>query len=138
MATASRPAAPPSPAEAKPRKRAVGQRKALAAEAMQTLAAQTPAPATAAAARTPAPFAVSVAKATRRPRKAAPAPEQVPMPASSAPHAALTEDQRQHCVSVAAFYIAERRGFTLGDPVQDWLDAEAEIDRLIASGHFVF
>jgi len=60
------------------------------------------------------------------------------MLASTAPQRALTTEQRNHYVSVAAFYIAERRGFTLGNPQEDWLQAEAEIDRLIASGHFSF
>jgi len=50
----------------------------------------------------------------------------------------MSIEQRNHYVSVAAFYIAERRGFTLGNPQEDWLQAEAEIDRLIASGHFSF
>ena len=48
----------------------------------------------------------------------------------------LNVEQRNHYVSVAAFYIAEQRGFTLGNPADDWLAAEAEVDRLIASGHF--
>jgi len=55
---------------------------------------------------------------------------------SSTPAPVLTSEQRNHYVSVAAFYIAERRGFTLGNPADDWLEAEAEVDRLIASGHF--
>lgn len=55
---------------------------------------------------------------------------------STAPAPVLTAEQRTHYVSVAAFYIAERRGFTLGNPADDWLAAEAEVDRLIASGHF--
>jgi len=55
---------------------------------------------------------------------------------SSAPAPVLSSEQRNHYVSVAAFYIAERRGFTLGNPADDWLAAEAEVDRLIASGHF--
>jgi hypothetical protein len=55
---------------------------------------------------------------------------------STAPAPILTVEQRNHYVSVAAFYIAERRGFTLGNPAEDWLAAEAEVDRLIASGHF--
>lgn len=55
---------------------------------------------------------------------------------STAPAPVLTVEQRTHYVSVAAFYIAERRGFTLGNPADDWLAAEAEVDRLIASGHF--
>lgn len=65
------------------------------------------------------------------------APE-VHLKPSTAPKPVLTSEQRNHYVSVAAFYIAERRGFTLGNPQDDWLAAEAEIDRLIASGHFSF
>jgi hypothetical protein len=37
---------------------------------------------------------------------------------------------------VAAFYIAQRRGFAPANPTDDWLQAEAEIDALIAQGHF--
>jgi hypothetical protein len=33
---------------------------------------------------------------------------------------------------VAAYFIAERRGFQGGDETSDWLAAEAEIDRLLA------
>ena len=55
---------------------------------------------------------------------------------STAPAPVLSSEQRSHYVAVAAFYISERRGFTLGDPMEDWLAAEAEVDRLIASGHF--
>jgi len=61
---------------------------------------------------------------------------EVKLKASTAAKPVLTSEQRAHYVSVAAFYIAERRGFTLGNPQADWLAAEAEIDRLIASGHF--
>lgn len=43
-------------------------------------------------------------------------------------------EQRSHYVEVAAFYIAERRGFAPGNPVNDWLAAEAEIDALLAQG----
>ena len=48
----------------------------------------------------------------------------------------LDPAQRANYVEVAAFYIAERRGFAAANPMDDWLAAEAEIDRLIASGHF--
>ena len=48
----------------------------------------------------------------------------------------ISPEQRLHYVEVAAFYIAERRGFVTGDPDDDWSAAEAEVDRLIASGHF--
>lgn len=40
-------------------------------------------------------------------------------------------EQRRHYIEVAAYYIAERRGFIDGDETRDWLAAEAEIDRLL-------
>lgn len=40
-------------------------------------------------------------------------------------------EQRRHYIEVAAYYIAERRGFVDGDETRDWLAAEAEIDRLL-------
>jgi hypothetical protein len=40
-------------------------------------------------------------------------------------------DQRRSYVEVAAYYIAERRGFVKGDEANDWLAAEEEIDRLL-------
>ena len=48
----------------------------------------------------------------------------------------LDPAQRAKHIEVAAFYIAERRGFTPGNPEQDYLEAASEIDRLIAVGHF--
>ena len=48
--------------------------------------------------------------------------------------AKVSAEQRQNYVEVAAFYIAERRGFAPGNPFEDWVRAEAEIDRLIAEG----
>jgi hypothetical protein len=50
--------------------------------------------------------------------------------------AKVSLEQRNHYVQVAAFYIAERRGFAEGDPAADWAAAEEEVDRLIASGQF--
>jgi hypothetical protein len=44
--------------------------------------------------------------------------------------------QRANYIEVAAYYIAQRRGFMPGDAQQDYLDAAAEIDQLIAAGHF--
>jgi hypothetical protein len=38
---------------------------------------------------------------------------------------------RQRMIAEAAYYRAERRGFVSGDTVQDWLEAEKEIDRSI-------
>lgn len=39
---------------------------------------------------------------------------------------------RRHYVEVAAYYIAERRGFLGGCANEDWVQAELEIDRLLA------
>jgi hypothetical protein len=44
---------------------------------------------------------------------------------------------RQEMIAVAAYYRAEHRGFDGGDPVADWLDAEAEIDAALNSAHEV-
>lgn len=38
------------------------------------------------------------------------------------------DERRRHMIADAAYYRAERRGFAGGDPVADWLEAEAEID----------
>ena len=40
-------------------------------------------------------------------------------------------EDRQRMISTAAYYRAERRGFNGGDEVQDWLEAEAEIDAIL-------
>jgi hypothetical protein len=34
-------------------------------------------------------------------------------------------------IQEAAYFRAQRRGFVGGDPVSDWLEAEAEVDRLL-------
>ncbi len=46
----------------------------------------------------------------------------------------LTPDQRRYYVEVAAYYIAERRGFRGGSEMDDWVQAEEEIDRLVREG----
>ena len=38
---------------------------------------------------------------------------------------------RQEWISVAAYFRAEHRGFWDGDPLSDWLTAEAEIDAML-------
>ena len=69
------------------------------------------------------------------------APKVAPKPAAAKPArsrakkpATVAAEQRRNYVEVAAYHIAERRGFAPGDPLQDWVQAEAEIDRLIAEG----
>jgi len=38
------------------------------------------------------------------------------------------EADRNEMIATAAFYRSERRGFNNGNAMQDWLEAEAEID----------
>src|SRR5690348_6684830 len=45
----------------------------------------------------------------------------------------VTAEQRQRMIAEAAYFLAQRRGFADGDPLQDWLAAEAQIDRAIAT-----
>jgi hypothetical protein len=45
----------------------------------------------------------------------------------------VTPEQRHFMIAEAAYYRAERRGFEGGYEWQDWMDAEAEIERMIAS-----
>jgi len=42
----------------------------------------------------------------------------------------MPSSERAHMIAEAAYYIAEQRGFSGGDPLQDWLDAEVQIDRM--------
>lgn len=45
----------------------------------------------------------------------------------------FTPEQRRHHIETAAYYIAEQRGFSDGGALEDWLKAEQEIDRWLAS-----
>jgi hypothetical protein len=67
--------------------------------------------------------------------KAAPKPR-AKKPGGAAPRQPSTvpAEQRRNYVKMAAYYIAERRGFAPGNPLEDWVQAEAEIDRLLAEG----
>jgi hypothetical protein len=47
--------------------------------------------------------------------------------------AGITPAQRNRMIAEAAYYRAERRGFQGGDPVQDWLEAETEINRILGA-----
>lgn len=77
--------------------------------------------------------------APKRPAAKAAAPKTAAKPKAT-PKAAvkklpeLSPEQRRYYVEVAAYYMAERRGFQGGDPASDWLAAEAEIDRLLLEG----
>lgn len=99
-----------------------------------------PKPATKAAAKAPAvkqeavkQEAVSTPVAAVEPQAAA---KPVEVSVAAAVTVTISPEQRTNYVQMAAYYIAERRGFAPGNPDEDWLAAEAEVDRLIASGHF--
>ena len=74
--------------------------------------------------------AVKLGDAKAAPEKAAPKPA---APRAKKPKSVPAE-QRRNYVEMAAYYFAERRGFTPGNPLEDWVQAEAEIDRLLAEG----
>lgn len=61
-------------------------------------------------------------------------PRRSESPAATDRGTATTPEQRRQLIAVAAYYAAERRGFLDGDATADWLAAEAEIDRLLATG----
>jgi hypothetical protein len=50
------------------------------------------------------------------------------------PKPVLDEGQRAQYISVAAYYIAERRGFAGSYEIADWTQAETEIDNLLRAG----
>ena len=82
------------------------------------------------------PVAAKPAPAPAKPAAKVAAKPKAPAKPKVAKAAAVSLEQRNHYVQVAAFYIAERRGFAAGDPAADWAAAEEEVDRLIASGQF--
>lgn len=50
---------------------------------------------------------------------------------SKKPAKGVTPEQRYLMICEAAYYKAERRGFSPENEIQDWLDAEAEINSLL-------
>ncbi|HYQ70689.1 MAG TPA: DUF2934 domain-containing protein, partial [Gammaproteobacteria bacterium] len=42
--------------------------------------------------------------------------------------------ERQRLVAEAAYLLAEQRGFETGDPAQDWINAEEEVNRMLLQG----
>jgi len=47
---------------------------------------------------------------------------------------ALSPEERERLVAQAAYFRAEKRGFAPGCELQDWVEAEAEVLRLIGGG----
>ena len=76
----------------------------------------------------------SVTKAKAPPKAAAEKPAAKPATSRAKKPATIAPEQRQYYIEVAAYHIAERRGFQPGNDMDDWAQAEAEIDRLLADG----
>ena len=110
-------------AAARPKTAAKPVAKTKAAKPAAKVAAATPAPKVAPKAVRRQPAAKSVSEPTSATRK------------RSAPK--IDADQRRHYVEVAAYYIAERRGFLGGCEAEDWVQAETEIDRLLLEGKLI-
>lgn len=93
-------------------------------------------PKTAAAKKAPKTDAAPAVPAAKAAPKKPAAPKKAAAPKKSAPatRPPLAPDQRRFYIEVAAYYIAERRGFTGGSQLDDWTQAEAEIDRLLQEG----
>lgn len=87
-----------------------------------------------------APVTVAAPKATpttavkKAPAKNAAISKVKTTPAAVRPE--VTQEQRHNYIEVAAFYVAQRRAFAPGNPLEDWATAEVEVDQLILSGHF--
>ena len=46
----------------------------------------------------------------------------------------ITPEERWKMIAVAAYHKAEKRGFAPGNELQDWNEAENEIDKLLSGG----
>lgn len=82
-------------------------------------------------------MAKEITKSTvqKRPPAAA-APSRAPQAKSESRQGgsiSVTQDQRQFMICEAAYYIAEHRGFEPGHDVDDWLEAEQQIDAVLTS-----
>jgi hypothetical protein len=104
-------------------------KKAVAKKVVAKVDAVKVAPVVAAAPAKPPAKSAAKAPAVAKPKAAAKKTGKVEGPA-------VDQAQRANYIEVAAYYIAQRRGFTPGDPEQDYLNAAAEVDQLIAAGHF--
>ncbi len=101
---------------------------ALSKTPAKTAAKKAAAPAKAAKAPAAKPAKAAPAKAVAAAKKSAPTDP------PKATKRNVPPEQRRNYIQVAAYYIAERHGFTPGRELDDWAAAEAEIDRLLATG----
>lgn len=55
-----------------------------------------------------------------------------PNPPTPSVTRSVSAEQRNAMIAESAYLRAEARGFQGGDPVQDWLDGEKEVDALLS------
>lgn len=80
----------------------------------------------------PAPKKAPAAAKVAAPKPAATAKKAPAKRVSKKAAANVTPEQRYLMICEAAYFKAEQRGFSPEHEVQDWLDAEAEINRLLS------
>lgn len=89
------------------------------------------APKTAAVAKKSAPETTAAAPAVE---KKAAVPKAPRAKKAAAKPTVVAPDQKRQLIQVAAYFIAERRGFEGGREVDDWFEAEAEVERMLTEG----
>lgn len=70
-------------------------------------------------------------EATRAVAKKTAAPKAASKPRATKSKSGITPEQRYLMICEAAYYKAESRGFSPENEIQDWLDAEFEINRML-------
>ena len=76
----------------------------------------------------------SAAKAAALPKETTAKPQRTGKVSTGARQASQTNlEMRHQMIATAAYYRAERRGFQDGSLVDDWIEAEAEIDASLGS-----
>ena len=81
------------------------------------------------------PAARKPAEGPAAPRRKAAAPEEAPTPGASGEKPAdLAPEELRRFIAEAAYFRAQKRGFTPGYELQDWVEAESEVRRLIGRG----
>ena len=71
---------------------------------------------------------VAIAPATRKTQEKNPATAAKTKARNTATATSLGTEERQRLIAEAAYLRAEQRNFIGGDPVTDWLEAEADVD----------
>jgi Protein of unknown function (DUF2934) len=93
------------------------------------------------AATSPKPVKTAPQTTAAKPMPAASSPEKKAAPAKKAAttkkaatsksNHSVTPEERWQMISEAAYFLAEKRGFSGGNPCDDWTQAESQVDALI-------